>query len=80
MLACKAAEVFTELTKHQPTQFTVKSWDEGKAAALAEWKASSLAKYLDQFAALCKDGKATESGTTVGELHLFSVLFAIVQE
>ena len=31
MLACKAAEIFTEFTRNSPTMFTVKNWDAAKA-------------------------------------------------
>jgi len=75
MLACKAAEVFTELTKAQPTIGSIKDWDAAKAKALEEWKPKADA-HLDHFEKLCgDDGKFTKSGKTTGELHLYSVLY-----
>merc|ERR1712070_626182 len=75
MLACKAAEVFTDFTKAQPTMMTVKDWNADKAKNLEEQK-PKLDACLDQFENLCSDdGKFTRSGKTTGELHLFSLLF-----
>jgi hypothetical protein len=75
MLACKAAEVFTEFTKVQPTIMTVKNWDGSKASALKEAE-GKFNDYFEQFENLCSDdGKFTRSGKTTGELHLFSCLF-----
>jgi len=75
MLACKAAEVFTEFAKVQPTIGTIKNWDADKAKNLEEAK-PKLDACLDQFETLCSDdGKFTRSGKTTGELHLFSLLF-----
>mmetsp|Transcript_104623 Transcript_104623/g.223612 ORF Transcript_104623/g.223612 Transcript_104623/m.223612 type:complete len:229 (-) Transcript_104623:48-734(-) len=75
MLACKAAEVFTEFTKVQPTMFTVKNWDSAAAQKLLEWS-PKCDDYLKQFEALCgADGKFTSEGNTVGELHLWALLY-----
>ena len=76
MLACKSAEVFTEFAGKQPTMFSVEGWNQEKAAALAEWKEKCQSSYLSMFDKLCSaEGKFSSSGTTVGELHLFSLLF-----
>merc|ERR1712070_267475 len=75
MLACKAAEVFTDFTKAQPTMMTVKDWGADKVKNLEEAR-PKLDACLDQFEKLCSDdGKFTRSGKTTGELHLFSLLF-----
>jgi len=76
MLACKAAEVFGEFTKVQPTMMNVKDWNADKAKALAE-ATPKLDGHLEAFEKLCDDdGKITKIGkTTVGELHLFSLLY-----
>lgn len=75
MLACKSAEVFTELTKAQPTIGSIKTWDADKAKALEEWKPKADA-HLDNFEKLCgDDGKFTKLGKTTGELHLYSLLY-----
>lgn len=74
MLACKAGDMFAELVKVQPTMFNVKHWDEAKARALQEWL-PKCAEYFEQLEALCAaDGTFTQSGTTVGELALWSTL------
>jgi len=74
MLACKAAEVFTELTKSHSTMSSIKTWSEDKTEKAKEFLVQ-YDTYLAQFDALCKDGKFTTTGTTVGEIHLFSLLF-----
>jgi len=74
MLACKAAELFTEFSKVQPTMMTVKDWNADKAKALDEWKPKWDA-YEAQFEKLCSDdGKFTKLGKTTGELQLYSLL------
>merc|ERR1711920_362120 len=75
MLACKAAEVFTEFTKVSPTMMNVKDWNKEKEKALDEFK-PKMTEYLEQFDKLCSDeGKFTRQGNTTGELHLFSLLY-----
>jgi len=74
MLACKSAEVFTELTNVQPTMFTVQNWSAEKLPAYEEFK-GKFEGYLAFFEKMVTDAKFTTTGTTVGELQLFSTLF-----
>jgi hypothetical protein len=79
MLACKAAEVFTEFTKVCPTapSGTLKDWTDEKQKAFDESK-TKFDGYLEMFAKLCDDeGKFTKQGNTTGELHLFALLYSM---
>jgi len=79
MLACKCAEVFSESIKVLPMFFNVKDWNAEKNAAMEKWKEEQHKDYLTKFEALCKDdGKFTPEGDTIGELHLFSNLFQLI--
>merc|ERR1712032_231287 len=75
MLNCKAAEVFTELVKVQPTMMNVKEFNDEKKTELDEAR-PKFDKYLEQFDKLCsEDGKFTKLGKTTGELSVFSLLY-----
>lgn len=75
MLACKSAEIFTELTQVQPTMMTVKNWDADKGKKLEEAR-PKFDGYIEALDKMCSDeGKFTSLGKTTGELHLFSVMY-----
>lgn len=76
MLACKSAEVFTEIAKSHPMFFNKDQWTEERTESLKKFQSGPLEKYLAEFEALCNDsGKFTQEGDTIGELFVFSNLY-----
>jgi len=74
MLACKAAEMFTDFTSKGPTMFTVQDFKGDKPKAFEDWKTNNLAPAIDQLEKLCSaDGKFT-SALTAGEIAVWACL------
>lgn len=74
MLACKAAELFSELTTKGPTALTVDKYDKAKYEEFKKWEPGAR-EYLNKFERLCSaNGTFTSSGQTSGEIALWSFL------
>jgi len=74
MLACKAAELFSELTSKGPTVMSVKSYDKARYEEYKKWEPGAK-EYVKKFEKLCSaEGKFTSSGQTSGEIALWAFL------
>mmetsp|Transcript_7654 Transcript_7654/g.16850 ORF Transcript_7654/g.16850 Transcript_7654/m.16850 type:complete len:227 (-) Transcript_7654:202-882(-) len=74
MLACKAAEVMTDCYSHMPLLVNVKDWNSTKADKLKEFL-PKLQTVMEQFDKLCHPDGTFTGDVTVGELHLWALLY-----
>jgi len=78
MLACKAAEVFTNCTNCNPTFITINDYNQEKFKKLGEFKSGELKDFINALDNMCDPkGNFTSQGDTVGEVHLYSVFWQL---
>mmetsp|Transcript_66934 Transcript_66934/g.160293 ORF Transcript_66934/g.160293 Transcript_66934/m.160293 type:complete len:223 (+) Transcript_66934:90-758(+) len=77
MLSCKTCEMMSDFAKHQPTLSTVKNFGSAELAKLKEYLPKLSADFAYHEKMCTEEGFFTSTGTTVGELWLWGLMYEI---